>query len=213
MRTRVILGVVAALASVLAFAPQAQAATNCPANPPNGSTVAGNITVPSGVCILQEVTVTGNVKVSPGAELIMQGGKVLGNVTTTDGWIYMGAFRTVPHVAGTVTINAPRNWLDCGIVVGGDYTERDETVVVPPPVAFPPCGAVVPEQVGGNLTFLNNTTGITFFLTSANGNFTATGNTGGSFDQLTISGSATCSNTPPVTFTNSTVGGTNKCPG
>lgn len=213
MRTRVILVVIAALASVLAFAPHAQAATNCPANPPNGSTVAGNITVPGGgVCTLQEVTVTGNVKVSPGGELIIQGGKVLGNVAVTDGWFFIGAFRTVPHVAGTVTMNDPRKFLDCGAVVGGDYTERDETNS-PPPTPFPACPPGVVEHIGGNLSLLDNPNGMTFFLTTVNGNFTATGNNGGSFSQLTIAGSATCKNTPPATFTNSTVAGTNKCPG
>ena len=212
MRTRVFLVLIAALASAIVFGSHADAATSCPPNPPNGSTVAGNITVTSGTCTLQEVTVTGNVKVGPGAELIMQGGKVLGNVTITDGWFYIGAFRTAPQIAGTLTMDAPRGWLDCGAVIGGDYTVKNMTFFAPPPTPFPGC-TVVPERIGGNLTFTNNTTGTNFSLTTVNGNFTATGNGPSSFDQLTIAGSATCSNTPPATFTNSTVGGTNSCPG
>jgi hypothetical protein len=201
-------------ATVLALAPQAQAASTCPPNPPSGSTVVGNITVPGGsVCVLQEVKVTGNVKVNPGGELIIQGGQVNGNVTITDGWFYLGPFRTVPHIGGTVTMSPWRGFLDCGAVVDGDYSASNETVASPPPVAFPGCGAPIVEHIGGNLTFMNNASGVSFFLTAVSGNFTATGNHGGAFDQLSIDGSATCANTPPATFTNSTVGGTNKCPG
>jgi hypothetical protein len=216
MRTRALLGALLLAATVLALAPQAQAASACPPIPPAGSTVAGNITVAGGTfCLLQNVTVTGNVKVSPGAELIMEGGQVKGTVHATDAWVWLGAFRTLATVKGAVTFEAPRDWRNCGTSIDGNFTVSHWTAVIPPPVAFPPCalapGFVAP--IGGNLSFLDNTVAIFYTFTSIKGTFNATGNTGGTYDNLSIGGSATCSNTPPATFTNSTVHGTNTCPG
>lgn len=214
MRTRALLGVIVMLAGVFALAPQAEAAVKCPANPPPGSSVGGNITVPTGqTCTLQEVTVSGNVTVSPGGELIVQGGKIGGNLRVTDGWFFISPFRTVPVIGGSVLADAPRDELDCTTITGGDFTISNWNVFTPPPTPFPPCGAVSVEHIGGDLSFLNNGLGIIWFTTAINGNFTATGNGASNFNQLSINGSAKCSNTPPATFTNSTVGGNNTCPG
>jgi hypothetical protein len=181
--------------------------------------VAGNITVPGGVCVLQDVTVTGNVTVSPGAELIMRGGGVNGGIAATDAWISVGpSGRSLLSVGGSIKITAPRNWRYCDVLLGGNLTVSGQTGVAPPPLAFPPCtppaGAFgIPGPIGGHLTIVNNTVPECFHFTAVNGPFTATGNAGGNFDHLTIAGSATCSNTPPALFTNSTVGGSNSCPG
>src|SRR5437867_2532306 len=79
--TMLVLGIVST-----ALAAARAADTTCPPNPSPGSTVNGNLVVPSGAsCVLSGVTVTGNVQVQTNATLQVipngtQGATIDGNV-------------------------------------------------------------------------------------------------------------------------------------
>jgi hypothetical protein len=191
----------AALGMMLAALPAARADTTCPPSPPIGSTVNGNLVVPSGqICFLGGVTVIGNVQVQTNASIALGGVTVIGNVrvqtnaslansivlSTIDGNIetdqcnFVHLFQVT--VGGNVDIEncRPGNSDIIGYIAGhGQIVQIDGNFTCNNNVALV-CFAVN-GQVQGNVQ-INNNRQAQVIGNTIGGNLQCQGNTGGATD-------------------------------
>jgi hypothetical protein len=173
--------VVLALSLVGPPAPAAQAAMACTTTLTNVA-IATDVVVPSGAtCVLERVTVRGNVSALPEASLLLdQSTRVQGNITA------IGAqFLSVANslVGGNVIVLNTDSWLITFSTIGGNAILRGASVIWDMEV----------NKVGGNVSVTSNT-GL-FFTIRDN----------------TIGGVLTCTNNSPAptngTIPNTAVGG------
>jgi predicted acyltransferase (DUF342 family) len=149
--------IVSALSLGGPLAPAAQAATTCPPSPTPGTTILGNLVVPAtgelfSPCILDNVTVTGNVTVGENRSLILENGSTIkGNLTATNPLNVRAEDSTVNGKititgAGTATLFESTVFL-ANLTVGGEVSLTNNDVG---------SGQLRDSRVGGNVTVNNN---------------------------------------------------------
>jgi hypothetical protein len=190
----------------------------------SGTTIAGNVTVPSGdTCTLVDATVGGNVEVQTGGALV-DTGSTIGGSLQTDGAASVdvrgGSIHgnlQVQGTSGTPVIGDASTANDlCGVMVSGNVQVQGNGANAPFDVgAAPDCNAGL--IVGGNLQVQNNAgtvlVGSSASKTTANGNVQVQNNTGGGALTNTSAG-GNCqlrNDNPGIVGSSNTARGNNSC--
>jgi hypothetical protein len=205
--TMLVLGIVATAL------PAARAAdTICPPNPSPGSTVNGNLVVPSGAsCLLSGVTVTGNVQVQTNATLSVfsdgtQGATIDGNVDVGAGAsLFVSGFSegVVSTIGGSIKADG------CISAVLGPFTAVGGNVQAQQCLGL----GVTDSEIEGNLYCTDNSTaGCLVLRNHVQGNVQMNHNTGADADHNTIGGNLRINDTSIVAVVvGNTIGGNLQC--
>jgi hypothetical protein len=187
---------------VAAVPPARAAETTCPPNPAAGSTVDGNLVVPSGAtCTLAGVTVTGNLRVQTNAEVVLQA--ALTQVSTIEGNV---------HVGTGGSLLAANSTIDGNIDADQCFTVSIETVTVDGNVHIQNCTgggsvAYIESQIDGNFACNNNPDGCVADGGNVKGNVQIKDNGVADVRDNSIGGNLQCQGNTTIVASGNTVGG------
>ena len=199
---------------------------NCTGSTYSGTTISGNVTVPSGSgCTLVDATVDGNVQVQNGGSLLDTASNIQGNLQTNsaasvdvDGGTVRGNLQ-VQQTTGSPAVGNASSANDlCGATVNGNVQVQNNAADAPFDIGSAP-DCTTPLSVGGNLQVQNNAGTVTIGPAengsgnAVQGNIQVNNNTGGgALADNSAGGNCQLQNdSPGIVGSSNTAKGNNSC--